>query len=217
MPNQEHLDLLKQGVDAWNKWREEHPEIQPDLLGADLPYKRLESADLRDAHLEGALLRGAHLEGALLRGAHLEGANLAYAHLEGANLVRVDLKSVNLRDAHLEGANLVYAHLEGANLRQAFFDATTNLEEITLGDEEHGFALVADLSWGDVNLTVVDWSQVKMLGDEYVAREKQYVQGVSDKNRRLNEYKMSVRANRQLANQLEDQGLIEEAIYCYFH
>lgn len=36
MANQEHLDLLKKGVEGWNQWREEHPEIEPDLSGANL-------------------------------------------------------------------------------------------------------------------------------------------------------------------------------------
>jgi hypothetical protein len=36
MANQEHLDMLKRGVDTWNMWREEHPEIQPDLSKVDL-------------------------------------------------------------------------------------------------------------------------------------------------------------------------------------
>ena len=31
MTNQEHLDILKQGVDTWNQWRQEHPDIRPDL------------------------------------------------------------------------------------------------------------------------------------------------------------------------------------------
>jgi len=45
MANQEHLDILKQGVKTWNKWREKHPDIQPDLSEA-----HLEGADLREAH-----------------------------------------------------------------------------------------------------------------------------------------------------------------------
>ena len=29
MANPEHLEILKQGVDVWNKWREENPECNP--------------------------------------------------------------------------------------------------------------------------------------------------------------------------------------------
>ena len=31
MANQEHLAMLKQGVDAWKEWRDQYPEIQPEL------------------------------------------------------------------------------------------------------------------------------------------------------------------------------------------
>ena len=36
MANQEHLDILKQGVVPWNKWRKKHPDIKPDLREAQL-------------------------------------------------------------------------------------------------------------------------------------------------------------------------------------
>lgn len=31
MVDQGHLDMLKQSVSTWNKYRRKHPEIQPDL------------------------------------------------------------------------------------------------------------------------------------------------------------------------------------------
>ena len=34
MANPEHLDILKQGVEVWNKWREENDGIIVDLTGA---------------------------------------------------------------------------------------------------------------------------------------------------------------------------------------
>jgi hypothetical protein len=34
--NQEHLNILKEGVSIWNTWRDEVSEIIPDLSGADL-------------------------------------------------------------------------------------------------------------------------------------------------------------------------------------
>ncbi len=49
MANEEHLKILKQGVEAWNGWREKNPQITPDLSKADL-YK----ADLTGANLNGA-------------------------------------------------------------------------------------------------------------------------------------------------------------------
>src|SRR5664280_238358 len=53
MANPEHLEILKQGVDQWNKWRREHPELRLDLTAADL-----EEADLRDATLKKESLGG---------------------------------------------------------------------------------------------------------------------------------------------------------------
>lgn len=31
-----HLDILKQGVETWNQWRKENPEIRLGLSSADL-------------------------------------------------------------------------------------------------------------------------------------------------------------------------------------
>ena len=36
MANEEHLARLKQGVEAWNQWRNGNYGIKPDLTEADL-------------------------------------------------------------------------------------------------------------------------------------------------------------------------------------
>ena len=36
MANEEHVALLRQGVEVWNAWRRENPDIRPDLCRADL-------------------------------------------------------------------------------------------------------------------------------------------------------------------------------------
>jgi len=67
MANEEHVKILKQGVEVWNKWREENPDvIIPDLSGANLSGAILREADLSEADLIRANLRGAILRGAIL-------------------------------------------------------------------------------------------------------------------------------------------------------
>jgi hypothetical protein len=53
MANKKHVALLKQGAEAWNAWRREHPKVCPDLFGAALFGADLSSADLREANLRG--------------------------------------------------------------------------------------------------------------------------------------------------------------------
>jgi hypothetical protein len=36
MANDKHPELLQQGVDAWNAWREKEPSVRPDLNDANL-------------------------------------------------------------------------------------------------------------------------------------------------------------------------------------
>lgn len=98
--------------------------------------------------------------------------------------------------------------LPPANLSGAFFDSATLLEKTYLGDRKYGFVSLVDVSWGDTNLSIVNWTKVKMLGDESMARQKKTS---GDKRGKLVEYQLAVRANRQLAVALQDQGLNEDA------
>jgi uncharacterized protein YjbI with pentapeptide repeats len=57
--NEEHVKILKQGVEVWNAWRIANPTLRPDLYGAhlhfaDLSHAILSNADLRDADLSAA-------------------------------------------------------------------------------------------------------------------------------------------------------------------
>jgi len=175
----------------------------------------LQGADLSEAHLEGAILQGAHLEGATLRGTHLEEANLFRAYLKEAYLRKAHFEKAKLRGTHLEGAYLFEARLQGADLRNAFFDSASNLERITLSEGNPGCALLADVRWESVNLSVVNWLQIKVLGDEYKARQREKsipVRTAREKSRLLEDYHEAVRAYRQLANAMRAQGMNEEAI-----
>ena len=114
MANDEHVAILKKGVNAWNAWRDENRDIRPFLTGANLS-----EADLSKANLNVAHLNGAHLAGANLSGAHLNETHLNRAYLNKANLSGANLDEAHLDEAHLNGAHLNGAHLAGANLNEA--------------------------------------------------------------------------------------------------
>ena len=82
--NEKQLDILKQGVDVWNKWREDNLDVMIDLRDADLRNAILSGADLSNLTLNTAFI-GANLSGANLTGASLSSANLNNAILDDAD------------------------------------------------------------------------------------------------------------------------------------
>ncbi len=98
MANQEHLVILRQGVEAWNKWRNENKNIRPDLSD-------LKEADLSNTDLRGVDLFRADLYNAKLRGANLSKADLSNTDLRDAKLNRAILCTVDLRGADLSGCH----------------------------------------------------------------------------------------------------------------
>jgi uncharacterized protein YjbI with pentapeptide repeats len=182
-----------QGAHLSRSMLDEAVLVEAHLEGADLGKATLRRAILADTHLEGADLTRAQMEGAILLEAHLEGAFLPGASLEGANLFEAHLEGARLGGAHLEGATLLGTHCEGkalggeerehlrvwmprfpeslpaADLRGVFLNARTHLDGIHAGNEQYGYVALADVHWGDVNLTVVDWDRLKRLGDETLA------------------------------------------------
>jgi uncharacterized protein YjbI with pentapeptide repeats len=120
MANYNHVKVLKQGVAVWNKWRQNHPKVVPDLSRTNLRSAGcLNMSDLSGANLRGVDLCGTYLFGIILTHADLSGANLMEADLSRVNLEGADLTGADLRRADLEGANLKNVQLAGANLERA--------------------------------------------------------------------------------------------------
>src|SRR5215472_16426476 len=162
MANEEHLKILKQGVEQWNKWRTENP-IRPDLSGANLL-----SADLRGANLWGADLTSANLSDADMRSAYLATANLRGVNLSGArltgivNLTGANLSGANLSDAELNGAVMSGANLSGASMRSADLGGAelggANLSGADLSRASIRSADLGGANFSGANLTRADLS-----------------------------------------------------------
>jgi uncharacterized protein YjbI with pentapeptide repeats len=180
MANQEHLNLLKQGVKTWNKWREGHPDVQPDLTDANLAGIKLSEINLKRANLIASDLAGANLSGANLSEALLQKADLSPHYglfrtiLRNADLSRADLSQADLRSADLSkanlsrailgngdwlpgqglnrrGANLSFADLSFANLREAGLFAT-DLSGTSLSQADLSGAIVEETIFAQMDL-----------------------------------------------------------------
>jgi len=141
MANEEHLKILKQGAEAWNRWREANPETQPNLRRADLSEADLNGAYLMRANLSGANLSWANLIrakliGADLSGASLIGADLSGANLNGANLIRAKLNGATLIETDLTGTDLTGCSIFGISAWELKLEGATQTDLIITRDGE---------------------------------------------------------------------------------
>ena len=102
-----HMQILESGVENFNSWRQEHPDVVPNLMAVDLS-----EMDLRGVNFEGAKLIGANLSEV-----NLKKADLRNADLRGADMKEADLTGADLRDADLRGAVLSEATISKANFK----------------------------------------------------------------------------------------------------
>jgi hypothetical protein len=176
MAVEEHLAMFKQGVEAWNRWRDVNPALLPDLsrvnfwsLETSDPYvmealwnvwrPERESYNLKNVNFASTNLRGACLSCADLRGARFNCADLSFADLRlatvdlaqfrEAKLKAVKLGGLNAAHADLRGADLEYSDLSGANLTAADL-SQSNLKSVNLTD--------ATLNGADLSQSLLQWS-----------------------------------------------------------
>jgi uncharacterized protein YjbI with pentapeptide repeats len=149
MADEEHLARLRQGVVAWNQWRDQNPGIRPDLGEADFFEAIRGRANLNEADLDGADLHGMDLREMDLHRANLIRTDLSRADLREANLYGADLGGADLHEANLRGVNLHLANLGGANLHRA------DLDGADLGRANLYEAYVGGTLFGDVDLSTV--------------------------------------------------------------
>ncbi len=98
MADPKQLALLRQGVEEWNRWRKENPELIPDSAGSSAAIDFLQRtpphpafAGRINAGLVVADLTGADLRNADLNSAVLIGANLTLAGLSGTEFGHSEL------------------------------------------------------------------------------------------------------------------------------
>ncbi len=136
MADNEHLTILNKGVKTWNCWRQNNPNVRPNLEGLDISNINLRDADLSGANLRkikggqvrfgqsGANLLGANFNNADLTGANLRDATLRHtkfikATLDNVKLSNTDLYNVNFNNASMQRVDLYGAIIKNSNLTYA--------------------------------------------------------------------------------------------------
>jgi len=156
LADEEHLRILRQGVEVWNRWRTDNPEITPNLSGADLEELDLCGANFSGtmlglADLNSADLSGSNMVNAALGGAGLDSAILCKANLSYAGLYEADLRFANLTGAILNYTDLNHADLSGAILHWTILNHT----DLSLAKLAYAELYRADLSEVDLQGTIL--------------------------------------------------------------
>lgn len=122
MANPKHVEKLKEGVEAWNKWREDYPGVEPDLKGAAIPplqicaeiNKELLAWELQESTLDNPQTAlnaknnyiGYNFKAADLRRADFSGLNLQGAIFQEAQLQKAKFQAADLTEANFCGAKV---------------------------------------------------------------------------------------------------------------
>ena len=139
MANLEHIDWLRDGVDHWNRRRQQTLSIQK-LSSEDISRAlgghdredirqisvRLKGINLSGADLSNSSLRDTDLTNASFRGSNFTSAKLVGSDLSGSMSVETKFTNAILRSAELVGARFLLSDFSaaqpvGADLREATF------------------------------------------------------------------------------------------------
>ena len=164
MANKKHLAILREGVDTWNMWRDENPDVQPDLSGADLSGSDFSDADLSGTNFQGAdfsnaIFREADLtgidfksidnfDGADFREAYLCDVNFFGFDLNGFDFFETDFRGADLRETDLSRTNLTQADLRNADLRGANLIGALLVNTKVDGAKVSGSFVYSSSVWG---------------------------------------------------------------------
>lgn len=153
MANKKHIKILKQGVDAWNQWRRENPNIRPDLSFVDFQETNFKNATFFDAELRKnyeyfywapiviifSFIISYYIDTDYPKNFDFTFfviiLNLVWLFflktyfffkedLKGLNLENINFYNVDLSDVNLIGANL-----EGVDFREANLDKTVKIDK----------------------------------------------------------------------------------------
>ena len=173
MANPEHIEWLLEGVDNWNRRRNEE-DFNPNLSGANI-YREFEkrgmldndgfiplsNINLSEVNMREAIFYSSFTTG----GADLSHANLWRVNLENAQLPNARLNHAVLRGAVLDGADLPNAKLCDAKMSNAHL-YRTNLFNSDLTNAELNLTFLIEANLSCATLHNADLASANLTGTD---------------------------------------------------
>ncbi|MEH1777090.1 pentapeptide repeat-containing protein [Nostoc sp.] len=164
MANEEHLAILRQGVQVWNEWRKENPHIKPDLTR--VRFKRLsnyDKANFSETNLSEADFSGNFLNEINFSKANLIKVNLGLSNLHYINFNRANLSEAIIVNAYINETNFSAANLSKANLYLSrFINSKFNKANLANGNCFGSLFIKTDFT--EANLQQTNFSATQALG-----------------------------------------------------
>src|SRR5712671_4937802 len=136
MPSVEHVEVLMTGgVKGWNQWRNENPDVRPDLSGVKIgePMIRINLSGSNVSNsLLGPMIVAADFRKAKMVCAEFVSGDGSMAKFDEANLEKAWLSDTKFIGASFNGTNLAEAKLKRANFfKCVFHNAILNRGNLT--------------------------------------------------------------------------------------
>ena len=153
MANEEHLNILRKGADAWNAWRVENQHIRPELRGVDFQEEVRPGAGIYDLpDLSGFDFSGCDLHGIVWRNSIIERCNFDDCVIDSADLcfstfLECTFRGTSMRVTRIGSASFEECVFENADLAYCSAEETSFKRSRISGSSLNHVQLVkADLS-----------------------------------------------------------------------
>lgn len=172
MPDINHLNILKQGAEIWNKWRKDNPEISPDLSSADLAKLDLSEVNFSNTNFDNATLTewkviNCNFDKAVLtkiraQGTYWRNATLSRTEISGdftvSNFYIADFTGAKVHNCGFPLSELRYLRLNHTNFAAYFGDTDLNSWTIINSD----LSGIQNLSSGNIEYPFnIDFATLK--------------------------------------------------------
>ncbi|MEM8719105.1 MAG: pentapeptide repeat-containing protein [Cyanobacteria bacterium P01_G01_bin.39] len=125
MADKKHLEILRQGVEVWNQWRQDNPDIKPNIYKEQLDF-----GEYNQIQFNSTILSFTSFRFTSFQHTNFDNTRLCNAILNDAELFKASLQNSNLTRLQALGTNFNGANLTGSCIEDWNINSKTNLQNV---------------------------------------------------------------------------------------